>query len=90
MLLIQTACDGMRHPAGVKAVQFGRVFSVQPRLEDGPLVPMEPTTVRARDGLELPCYLSRSMENGTAPVWFDGLGKGLHQCRQYGMGRQDA
>jgi len=45
-----------------------KLFSAQPRLENVPLVTMEPITVRARDGLELPCYLSRPMESGTGPV----------------------
>lgn len=45
-----------------------KLFSAQPRLENVPLVPMEPIMVRARDGLELPCYLSRPTENGSEPM----------------------
>jgi len=36
-----------------------RLFSTRPALDDAPLVPMEPVTVTARDGLKLVCYLSR-------------------------------
>lgn len=35
------------------------LFTRRPALENVPLVPMEPVVVRARDGLELVCYLSR-------------------------------
>ncbi|PYE86414.1 alpha/beta hydrolase family protein [Phyllobacterium leguminum] len=47
--------------------QAGRLFSAQSRLENVPLVPMEPVIVRARDGLELLCYLSRPTESKTGP-----------------------
>jgi dipeptidyl aminopeptidase/acylaminoacyl peptidase len=40
-----------------KHAQF--LFTRRPALEKVPLVPMEPVVVRARDGLELVCYLSR-------------------------------
>ena len=40
-----------------KQAQF--LFTRRPALENVPLVPMEPAVVRARDGLELVCYLSR-------------------------------
>jgi dipeptidyl aminopeptidase/acylaminoacyl peptidase len=43
-----------------RAAKKGRfLFSARPDLEDTPLVAMEPVVVRARDGLELVCYLSR-------------------------------
>ena len=35
------------------------LFTRRPALENVPLAPMEPVVVRARDGLELVCYLSR-------------------------------
>lgn len=35
-----------------------RLFSAHPELEDKPLVAMWPQTIRARDGIELPSYLS--------------------------------
>jgi dipeptidyl aminopeptidase/acylaminoacyl peptidase len=41
------------------ARQARRLFSSLPALEDAPLVTMEPLVIRARDGLELVCYLSR-------------------------------
>jgi dipeptidyl aminopeptidase/acylaminoacyl peptidase len=41
------------------ARQARRLFSSMPALEGAPLVMMEPVIVRARDGLELVCYLSR-------------------------------
>ena len=40
-----------------KAVRF--LFALRPALARAPLVPMEPVVVRARDGLEMVCYLSR-------------------------------
>ena len=40
-----------------KAVRY--LFALRPALASAPLVPMEPVVVRARDGLELVCYLSR-------------------------------
>jgi dipeptidyl aminopeptidase/acylaminoacyl peptidase len=40
-----------------KKTQF--LFTRRPALENVPLAPMEPVVVRARDGLELVCYLSR-------------------------------
>lgn len=41
------------------ARQARRLFSSMSALEGAPLVMMEPVIVRARDGLELVCYLSR-------------------------------
>jgi len=43
------------------------LFSARRALEKAPLVPMQPVTVRARDGLELVCYLSRPRGAGTGP-----------------------
>src|SRR5919204_1705365 len=40
-----------------KTVRY--LFALRPALEGAPLVPMEPVVIRARDGLELVCYLSR-------------------------------
>ncbi|GGA85400.1 peptidase S9 [Brucella endophytica] len=48
--------------------QATRLFSSQPRLENLPLAPMEPVVVRARDGLDLLCYLSRPPESRDGPV----------------------
>ena len=39
--------------------QARRLFSSTPAWEGLPFVPMEPVIIRARDGLELVCYLSR-------------------------------
>jgi dipeptidyl aminopeptidase/acylaminoacyl peptidase len=41
------------------ARQARRLFSSTPAWEGLPFVPMEPVVIRARDGLELVCYLSR-------------------------------
>jgi dipeptidyl aminopeptidase/acylaminoacyl peptidase len=41
------------------ARQARRLFSAKPAWEGLPFVPMEPVIIRARDGLELVCYLSR-------------------------------
>ncbi|PYN05174.1 MAG: S9 family peptidase [Candidatus Rokuibacteriota bacterium] len=50
-----------------KTVRY--LFALRPALEDAPLVPMEPVVVRARDGLELVCYLSRPRATpNAAPV----------------------
>jgi dipeptidyl aminopeptidase/acylaminoacyl peptidase len=43
-----------------KQAQF--LFTRRPALENLPLVPMEPAVVRARDGLDLVCYVSRPPE----------------------------
>jgi len=42
------------------------LFTARRALEKAPLVPMEPVVVRARDGLELVCYLSRPRGAGRA------------------------
>jgi len=41
------------------------LFSARRALEKVSLVPMQPVTVRTRDGLELICYLSRPRSSGT-------------------------
>jgi dipeptidyl aminopeptidase/acylaminoacyl peptidase len=41
------------------------LFARRPALESVPLVPMQPEVVRARDGLDLVCYLSRPPEAET-------------------------
>jgi dipeptidyl aminopeptidase/acylaminoacyl peptidase len=49
-----------------RVAKSGRfLFSVRPALEDVPLVALEPIVVRARDGLDLVCYLS--LPRGAAP-----------------------
>ena len=48
---------------GARKARF--LFSTRRALEKAPLVPMQPVTVRARDGLELVCYLSRPRGAGT-------------------------
>ena len=45
-----------------------RLFSSKPALEDAPLVAMESVIIRARDGLELVCYLSRPPDAHVAAV----------------------
>src|SRR5439155_3030874 len=47
-----------------KTVRY--LSALRPALEDPPLVPMEPVVVRARDGLELVCYLSRPRATSNA------------------------
>jgi dipeptidyl aminopeptidase/acylaminoacyl peptidase len=43
-----------------RAAKKGRfLFPARPALDEVPLVPLEPVTVRARDGFDLVCYLSR-------------------------------
>jgi dipeptidyl aminopeptidase/acylaminoacyl peptidase len=43
-----------------RAAKKGRLlFTSHPALDEVPLVPLEPVVVRARDGLDLVCYLSR-------------------------------
>ncbi len=43
--------------------QAHRLFSSTPALVGAPLVKMEPVIIRARDGLELVCYLSRPRDS---------------------------
>lgn len=46
-----------------RASKKGRfLFKSHPALDEMPLVPLEPVVVRARDGLDLVCYLSRPRE----------------------------
>jgi dipeptidyl aminopeptidase/acylaminoacyl peptidase len=46
-----------------RAAKRGRLlFESRPKLDEVPLVPLEPVAVRARDGLNLVCYLSRPRE----------------------------
>jgi len=43
-----------------RAAKKGRfLFAARPALDELPFVPLEPVVVRARDGLDLVCYLSR-------------------------------
>ncbi|MBA4363438.1 MAG: S9 family peptidase, partial [Pseudomonas sp.] len=46
--------------------QLSTLFSFQPALANTSLAPMQPLTLRARDGLDLVCYLTRPI-NMTAP-----------------------
>jgi dipeptidyl aminopeptidase/acylaminoacyl peptidase len=48
------------------ARQARRLFSSFPALDGAPLARMEPLTIRARDGLELVCYLSRPRGSASA------------------------
>src|SRR5262249_25666698 len=49
-----------------RTAKKGRLlFESRPALDEVPLVPLEPVVVRARDGLDLVCYLSRP--RGTVP-----------------------
>ena len=46
-----------------RAAKKGRMlFVTRPALQEAPLVPMQPVVVKARDGLDLVCYLSRPRE----------------------------
>ena len=51
-----------------KTRQSRRLFSAHTRLENVPLVPMEPKVVKARDGLDVLCYLSRPTSDGNGPA----------------------
>jgi dipeptidyl aminopeptidase/acylaminoacyl peptidase len=42
------------------------LFVTRPALEGAPLVPMQPVVVKARDGLDLVCYLSRPRDAAAA------------------------
>lgn len=44
------------------------LFSARPELDDLPLVPMRPLTIRSRDGLELVSYLSQPEGDGPHPL----------------------
>jgi dipeptidyl aminopeptidase/acylaminoacyl peptidase len=48
------------------------LFSARPALENAPLVPMEPVVLRARDGPQLVCYLSRPRGLATRQAAADG------------------
>jgi dipeptidyl aminopeptidase/acylaminoacyl peptidase len=51
-----------------KTRQSRRLFSAHTRLENVPLVPMEPKVVKARGGLDVLCYLSRPTSDGDGPA----------------------
>jgi len=52
-----------------KAGTGKRLFSAQPKLENAPLANMAPVVVKARDGLELVCYLSQPVTaSGPMPM----------------------
>lgn len=50
-----------------RTAMINRLFSVQPNLENQTLVRMQPVVIRARDNLDLVCYLSRPGEQSLPP-----------------------
>ena len=61
-----------------------RLFSVQPRLDDYALAPMESLDLRARDGRRLPAYLTRTpLASGTEPQPLVLLVHGGPQAREF-------
>ena len=51
-----------------KSDEIRKLFSVQPKLDDYELAPMESLDLRARDGRRLPAYLTRTpLASGSAP-----------------------
>ena len=64
--------------------EIRKLFSVQPRLDDYDLVPMESLDLKARDGHRLPAYLTRTplaAEQGSQPLVL--LVHGGPQARDY-------
>ena len=59
------------------------LFSVQPRLDDYDLAPMESLDLKARDGRRLPAYLTRSPLAGNEPKPLVLLVHGGPQARDY-------
>ena len=60
-----------------------KLFSVQPRLNDYDLAPMESLDLKARDGRRLPAYLTRTPHGGDAPKPLVLLVHGGPQLRDY-------
>ena len=63
--------------------QQRKLFSVQPRLDDYDLAPMESLDLKARDGRRLPAYLTRSPVAGKEPKPLVLLVHGGPQARDY-------
>ena len=63
--------------------QQKKLFSVQPRLDDYDLAPMESLDLKARDGRRLPAYLTRTPNAGGAPKPLVLLVHGGPQARDY-------
>ncbi len=63
--------------------QQKKLFSVQPRLDDYDLAPMESLDLKARDGRRLPAYLTRTPNAGGAPKPLVLLVHGGPQSRDY-------
>ena len=63
--------------------QQKKLFSVQPRLNDYDLAPMESLDLLARDGRRLPAYLTRTPNAGDAPKPLVLLVHGGPQLRDY-------
>ena len=60
-----------------------KLFSVQPRLDDYDLAPMESLDLKARDGRRLPAYLTRTPVAGKEPKPLVLLVHGGPQARDY-------
>ena len=64
--------------------EIRKLFSVQPRLDDYQLAPMESLDLRARDGRRLPAYLTRTpLASGTEPQPLVLLVHGGPQARDF-------
>jgi dipeptidyl aminopeptidase/acylaminoacyl peptidase len=63
--------------------QHRKLFSVQPRLDNYDLAPMESLDLKARDGRRLPAYLTRTPNAGDAPKPLVLLVHGGPQSRDY-------
>ena len=64
--------------------EIRKLFSVQPRLDDYALAPMESLDLRARDGRRLPAYLTRTpLASGTEPQPLVLLVHGGPQARDF-------
>ena len=67
-----------------EADEIRKLFSVQPRLDDYALAPMESLDLRARDGRRLPAYLTRTpLASGTEPQPLVLLVHGGPQARDF-------
>ena len=69
-----------------KTDEIRKLFSVQPKLDDYDLAPMESLDLRARDGRRLPAYLTRTpLASGTEPQPLVVLVHGGPQARDFGV-----
>ena len=67
-----------------KTDEIRKLFSVQPKLDDYDLAPMESLDLRARDGRRLPAYLTRTpLASGTEPQPLVVLVHGGPQARDF-------